>query len=119
MCISDWSSYVFSSDLRAVIASEDQKFYDHKGFDSETIEKVREHNNHSKRTGGASTMSQQTAKNLFLWPGGGYFRKGIEAGYTILIEALWPKQRILEVYLNIAEFGPGIYGIEADRKSVV
>src|SRR3546814_146042 len=88
---------------RAVIASEDQKFYDHKGFDIEAIEKAREHNKHSKRTRGASTISQQTAKNLFLWPGGGYFRKGIEAGYTILIEALWPKQRILEVYLNIAE----------------
>lgn len=98
---------------RAVVAAEDQKFYEHQGFDIEAIEKAREHNKHSKRTRGASTISQQTAKNLFLWPGGGYFRKGIEAGYTILIEALWPKQRILEVYLNIAEFGPGIYGVEA------
>lgn len=98
---------------RAVVASEDQKFYQHNGFDIEAIEKAREHNKHSKRTRGASTISQQTAKNLFLWSGGGYFRKAIEAGYTILIEAFWPKQRILEVYLNIAEFGPGIYGVEA------
>ncbi|NGY05091.1 monofunctional biosynthetic peptidoglycan transglycosylase [Solimonas terrae] len=103
------------SDLagRAVVASEDQKFYTHNGFDLDAIEKAREHNRHSKHTRGASTISQQTAKNLFLWSGGGYFRKGIEAGYTILIEALWPKQRILEMYLNIAEFGPGIYGVEA------
>lgn len=98
---------------RAVVASEDQKFWDHQGFDLEAIEKAREHNKRSKRRRGASTISQQTAKNLFLWPGGGYFRKGVEAGYTVLIEALWPKERILEVYLNIAEFGPGIYGVEA------
>ena len=98
---------------RAVVASEDQKFWEHEGFDLEAIEKAREHNKRSKRRRGASTISQQTAKNLFLWPGGGYFRKGVEAGYTVLIETLWPKERILEVYLNIAEFGPGIYGVEA------
>lgn len=97
----------------AVVAAEDQKFWEHQGFDLEAIEKAVEHNRKSRRKRGASTISQQTAKNLFLWSGGGYFRKGIEAGYTILIEALWPKARILEVYLNIAEFGPGIYGVEA------
>jgi len=98
---------------KAVVASEDQKFWEHDGFDLEAIEKAREHNKRSKKRRGASTISQQTAKNLFLWSGGGYFRKGLEAGYTLLIEALWPKERILEVYLNIAEFGPGIYGVEA------
>jgi monofunctional biosynthetic peptidoglycan transglycosylase len=98
---------------RAVVAAEDQKFWDHAGFDLEAIEKARAHNQRSKRRRGASTISQQTAKNLFLWPGGGYFRKGLEAGITLWIEALWSKQRILEMYLNIAEFGPGIYGVEA------
>ncbi|NKF22228.1 monofunctional biosynthetic peptidoglycan transglycosylase [Solimonas marina] len=98
---------------KAVVASEDQKFYQHHGFDIDAIEKAREHNKHSKHIRGASTISQQTAKNLFLWGGGGYFRKGVEAGYTVLLEALWSKQRILEMYLNIAEFGPGIYGVEA------
>jgi len=98
---------------RAVVASEDQKFWQHDGFDREAIEKARAHNKRSKRRRGASTISQQTAKNLFLWSGGGYFRKGIEAGFTVLIETLWSKPRILEVYLNIAEFGPGLYGVEA------
>ena len=107
------ASRISDNARRAVVASEDQKFWMHHGFDLEAIEKAREHNKRSKRVRGASTISQQTAKNLFLWPGGGYFRKGIEAAYTVLIEALWPKQRILEVYLNVAEFGPGIYGVEA------
>lgn len=98
---------------QAVIAAEDQKFPIHSGFDIEAMEKALEHNQRSRRTRGASTISQQTAKNLFLWPGGGYFRKGIEAVYTVLIEQLWGKDRILEVYLNVAEFGPGIYGVEA------
>lgn len=98
---------------RAVVAAEDQKFWDHQGFDLEAIEKAYAHNQKSRRKRGASTISQQTAKNLFLWSGGGYFRKGLEVGYTLLIETMWPKQRILEVYLNIAEFGPGIYGVEA------
>ena len=97
----------------AVIAAEDQKFPVHDGFDREAIEKAIEHNKRSKRRRGASTISQQTAKNLFLWSGGGYFRKGIEAGYTVLLEKLWGKERILEVYLNVAEFGPGLYGVEA------
>ncbi|WP_020650607.1 monofunctional biosynthetic peptidoglycan transglycosylase [Solimonas variicoloris] len=107
------ASRISDSARRAVVAAEDQKFWTHNGFDLEAIEQARAHNRRSRHKRGASTISQQTAKNLFLWPGGGYFRKGIEAGYTVLIEALWPKQRILEVYLNVAEFGPGIYGVEA------
>ena len=98
---------------RAVIAAEDQKFRTHNGFDVEAIEKAYAHNRKSKHKRGASTISQQTAKNLFLWPGGGYFRKAVEAGITVLIENIWGKDRILEVYLNVAEFGPGIYGVEA------
>lgn len=104
---------IADSARRAVVASEDQKFFEHQGFDVEAIEKAYAHNQKAKHKRGASTISQQTAKNLFLWSGGGYFRKGLEAAYTVLIEALWPKQRILTVYLNIAEFGPGIYGVEA------
>lgn len=107
------ASRISDNARRAVVAAEDQKFWTHNGFDLEAIEQARAHNRRSRHKRGASTISQQTAKNLFLWPGGGYFRKGIEAGYTVLIEALWPKQRILEVYLNVAEFGPGIYGVEA------
>jgi len=98
---------------QAVVAAEDQKFPVHQGFDLEAMEKAYAHNQKSRRKRGASTITQQTAKNLFLWSGGGYFRKGIEALYTVLIEAIWPKQRILTVYLNIAEFGSGIYGVEA------
>ncbi len=98
---------------RAVIASEDQKFWTHRGFDFAAIEKALEEQRTGGRRRGASTISQQVAKNLFLWPGGGWARKGVEAGFTVLIETLWPKQRILEVYLNIAEFGAGIYGAEA------
>jgi monofunctional glycosyltransferase len=98
---------------KAAVAAEDQKFWDHHGFDLEAIEKAYASNRKSRQRRGASTISQQVAKNLFLWPGGGYFRKGIEATFTVLIEALWSKERILEVYLNIAEFGTGIYGAEA------
>ena len=97
----------------AVVASEDQKFPEHWGFDVAAIEKAYALNQHSHRVHGASTISQQVAKNLFLWSGRSYFRKGLEAYFTILIEALWPKRRILEVYLNIAEFGYGTYGAEA------
>jgi monofunctional biosynthetic peptidoglycan transglycosylase len=97
----------------AVVASEDQKFPEHWGFDVEAIEKAYEMNQHSHRVHGASTISQQVAKNMFLWSGRSYFRKGLEAYFTILIEACWPKRRILEIYLNIAEFGYGIYGAEA------
>jgi monofunctional biosynthetic peptidoglycan transglycosylase len=98
----------------AVMASEDQKFLEHEGFDFESIEKALEQRHRRKgHTRGASTISQQVAKNLFLWPGRTWFRKGVEAGYTILIETLWDKRRILEVYLNIAEFGDGVYGVGA------
>ena len=97
----------------AVVASEDQKFPEHWGFDVESIEKAYALNQHSHRVRGASTISQQVAKNLFLWSGRSYFRKGLEAYFTLLIEGLWPKRRILEIYLNIAEFGYGTYGAEA------
>jgi monofunctional biosynthetic peptidoglycan transglycosylase len=97
----------------AVVASEDQKFPEHWGFDVEAIEKAYALNQHSHRVRGASTISQQVAKNLFLWSGRSFLRKGFEAYFTVLIEALWPKRRILEVYLNIAEFGPATYGAEA------
>jgi monofunctional glycosyltransferase len=97
----------------AVIASEDQQFPFHTGFDFKSIREAVRSNAHGSKTRGASTISQQVAKNLFLWSGGGYFRKGLEAGCTLLIEWLWPKERILEIYLNIAEFGRGTYGVEA------
>jgi monofunctional biosynthetic peptidoglycan transglycosylase len=97
----------------AVISSEDQKFPDHWGFDVAAIEKAYQLNQHSHKIRGASTISQQVAKNLYLWSGRSYFRKGLEAYFTLLIEGCWPKRRILEVYLNIAEFGYGTYGAEA------
>jgi monofunctional biosynthetic peptidoglycan transglycosylase len=97
----------------AVVASEDQKFPEHWGFDVAAIEKAYALNQHSHRVRGASTISQQVAKNLFLWSGRSYFRKGLEAYFTVLIEGFWPKRRILEIYLNIAEFGYGTYGAEA------
>jgi monofunctional biosynthetic peptidoglycan transglycosylase len=97
----------------AVVASEDQKFPEHWGFDVGAIEKAYQLNQHSHRVRGASTISQQVAKNLYLWSGRSYLRKGIEAYFTVLIEAFWPKRRILEIYLNIAEFGYGTYGAEA------
>jgi monofunctional glycosyltransferase len=97
----------------AVIAAEDQKFLEHEGFDFESIEKALDARHRRGRVRGASTISQQVAKNLFLWSGKNWVRKGIEAGYTVLIETLWPKRRILEVYLNIAEFGDGVYGVGA------
>ncbi len=95
----------------AVVASEDQRFWDHHGLDLYAIGKAIQEKRKGGRIRGASTISQQVAKNLFLWPGRSYFRKGLEAGITLTMEVLWPKERILEVYLNIAEFGPGIYGI--------
>ena len=97
----------------SLVAAEDQKFPLHHGFDMEAIDKALDSNARGGRVRGGSTISQQVAKNLFLWGGGGYFRKGLEAWYTVLIEAMWSKQRILEVYANIAEFGDGIYGAEA------
>lgn len=110
-----WSKIAPSAAL-AVVAAEDQKFPDHWGFDFEAIDKALDHNQRSRRVRGASTISQQTAKNLFLWSGRSYIRKGLEAGFTLLLEGLWPKRRILEMYLNIAQFGPGIYGVEAASK---
>ena len=101
----------------AVVASEDQNFASHSGFDFKAIEKARINNAKGRKVRGGSTISQQVAKNLFLWQGGGYFRKGVEAWYTLLIELMWPKTRILEVYANIAEFGDGIYGAQAASRS--
>lgn len=97
----------------AVVAAEDQKFPMHNGFDLESIESALEKGEHGSRLRGASTISQQVAKNLFLWSGRSWARKGLEAWFTVLIEAAWPKERILETYLNIAEFGDGVYGAEA------
>ena len=97
----------------AVIAAEDQNFEDHFGFDWQAIEKAIAHNERSRRKRGASTVSQQTAKNLFLWESRSWVRKGVEVYFTLLLETLWPKRRILEVYLNIVEFGDGVYGVEA------
>ena len=98
---------------RAVIGAEDGRFCGHNGFDFAAMEAAAKRNANGKRLRGGSTISQQTAKNAFLWPGRSYFRKGLEAYFTVLIEAIWGKPRIMEVYLNIAEMGPGIYGVEA------
>jgi monofunctional biosynthetic peptidoglycan transglycosylase len=97
----------------AVIAAEDQNFPDHFGFDLEAIQRALGHNGRSARTRGASTLTQQTAKNLFLWSSRSWLRKGVEAYFTVLLEICWDKRRILETYLNIVEFGDGIYGVEA------
>jgi monofunctional biosynthetic peptidoglycan transglycosylase len=97
----------------AVIAAEDQLFPFHSGFDLDSIRDAMQSNANSKRVRGASTITQQVAKNLFLWKGRSWLRKGLEAWFTLLIEFCWTKQRILEVYLNIAEFGPRLYGAEA------
>lgn len=98
-----------------VVAAEDQKFPTHFGFDFQSIAEALDENR--KRQRGASTITQQVAKNLFLWGGHSYLRKLVEAWFAALIELFWPKQRILEVYLNIAEFGPGIYGAEAAARA--
>ena len=98
---------------RAVVATEDGRFYQHNGFDRIEIERAIEERKAGKRERGASTISQQTAKNVFLWPGHSWVRKGLEAYFTVLIEAMWPKERIMEVYLNSIEMGAGIYGVEA------
>ena len=97
----------------AVIASEDQLFYEHKGFDKKQIQKAIEESKKGKRRRGASTISQQTAKNVFLWPHSSWFRKGLETYFTVLIEFFWSKDRILHVYLNSIEMGDGLYGAEA------
>lgn len=99
--------------VRAVIAAEDARFCEHKGFDLEAIEKAFAANAAGKKLRGGSTISQQTAKNVFLWPGRDWVRKGLEAWFTVLIELGWGKERIMEVYLNSIEWGPGVYGAEA------
>lgn len=102
--------------MQAVVAAEDQKFLSHGGFDLQAIEKALDYNSKGKKIRGASTISQQTAKNVFLWTGRSWLRKGLETGFTVLLEAVWGKSRILEVYLNSVEFGPGVYGAEAAAK---
>jgi monofunctional biosynthetic peptidoglycan transglycosylase len=97
----------------AVISSEDNLFFEHNGFDWESIERARKYNETHKNKRGASTISQQTAKNVFLWPSRSWFRKGLEAYFTVLIEWMWPKERIMEVYLNVIEMGPCVYGVGA------
>ncbi|MGB3798075.1 MAG: monofunctional biosynthetic peptidoglycan transglycosylase [Alteraurantiacibacter sp.] len=111
----DWEplSRIDRNMVSAVIAAEDGKFCEHDGFDREAIEEALEERSRGEHQRGASTISQQTAKNVFLWQGGGWFRKGFEAYFTVLIENLWDKRRIMEVYLNIAETGLGTYGVES------
>jgi monofunctional glycosyltransferase len=111
----DWVSmdHIYKNAIIAVVSSEDANFSKHNGFDFEAIEKAMAHNKVSKKKIGASTISQQTAKNVFLWQGRNWLRKGLEAYFTLLIELFWSKDRILEMYLNVVEFGDGIYGIEA------
>jgi monofunctional biosynthetic peptidoglycan transglycosylase len=108
----DWSTIPAPMRL-AVVAAEDQKFPHHWGFDFESIADAVEQAEETGRVRGASTITQQVARNLFLWQGRSYLRKGFEAYFTVLLELLWPKRRILEVYLNIAEFGEGTYGVTA------
>ena len=98
---------------RAAIGAEDARFCAHRGFDFGAMEAAAEKNAAGKKLRGGSTISQQTAKNAFLWPGRSYLRKGLEAWFTVLIEQIWGKRRIMEVYLNIAEMGPGVYGVDA------
>jgi len=111
----DWTSFsdISPNMVRAVIAAEDGKFCSHNGFDTEAIQKAIERNAQGGRIRGGSTISQQVAKNAFLWQGGGFFRKGLAAYFTFLIETIWSKHRIMEVYLNIAETGIGTYGVQA------
>jgi len=111
----DWTSFsdISPNMARAVIAAEDSKFCSHNGFDTEAIQEALEERIEGKRQRGGSTISQQVAKNAFLWQGGGFFRKGLEAYFTFLIETIWSKKRIMEVYLNIAETGIGTYGVQA------
>ena len=111
----DWVSYdeVSPNVFKAVIAGEDARFCEHFGFDVAAIIDAWQHNKKGRRLRGASTITLQTAKNLFLWPGRGFVRKVVEAYFTVLLELFWDKRRILEVYVNVVEFGHGIYGIEA------
>lgn len=117
-CKHTWLSFdKISSHLpMAVIASEDNRFAEHNGFDFKEIEKAMKENEKRKRKRGASTISQQTAKNVFLWPQSSWLRKGLEVYFTFLIETFWSKERIMEVYLNSIEMGKGIYGAQAAAK---
>jgi monofunctional glycosyltransferase len=99
--------------FQAALAAEDDTFMKHHGFDFRAIKLAYESNQKSKRTKGGSTISQQTAKNVFLWPHRDFVRKGLEAWFTVLIEFVWGKERIMETYMNVVEFGPGVYGVEA------
>ena len=110
----DWTplSRIDRNMVAAAISAEDGKFCQHHGFDKQAIEKAIKRNAKGGRIRGGSTISQQTAKNVFLWQGGGYFRKALEAWFTLLIEDIWGKRRIMEVYLNVAETGIGTYGVE-------
>lgn len=110
----DWESIdnISPNMVLAAVSAEDSKFLTHWGFDFELIKQAMKHNERSKRIKGASTISQQTAKNIFLWPRRSWMRKGFEAYFTVIMETLWSKKRIMEVYLNIVEFGKGIYGVE-------
>jgi len=101
----------------ALVASEDQNFAEHFGFDLKAIEKARKNNARGRKVRGGSTISQQTAKNLFLWSGRSWVRKGVEAWYTLLIESMWSKHRIIEMYANFAEFGDGVYGAQAAART--
>ncbi|WP_226390003.1 monofunctional biosynthetic peptidoglycan transglycosylase [Penaeicola halotolerans] len=111
----DWKSLdeISPNLVQAVVAAEDQKFMTHFGLDIEAMQKAYENNKKGRRLKGGSTISQQTAKNIFLWPGRSYLRKGLEAYFTVLIESLWGKKRIMEMYLNQIEMGNGVYGAEA------
>jgi len=110
--------YMNNSAKLAVMAGEDQLFPDHNGFDVKAIKLAVKYNKkHPTKTRGASTISQQVAKNVFLWQGGGFFRKGLEVYFTFMIETFWGKKRILQMYLNVAEMGEGIFGIQAAAKN--
>jgi monofunctional glycosyltransferase len=115
----DWVDYerISGDAALAVVAAEDQLFPSHSGFDFEALSRALDHNRKGRALHGASTITQQVAKNLFLWPGRSYLRKAMEAYFTVLIEALWTKRRILEVYLNVVELGDGVFGIDAASRT--
>jgi monofunctional biosynthetic peptidoglycan transglycosylase len=118
ICSHDWVAleYISPNLQKAVIASEDGLFLEHNGFDFKSMQKAFESNQKGKKLKGGSTISQQTAKNVFLWQGRSYLRKGLEAYFTVLIELIWGKERIMEVYLNSIEMGDGVYGAQAAAK---
>jgi monofunctional biosynthetic peptidoglycan transglycosylase len=117
-CSHDWVAleYISPNLQKAVIASEDGNFLEHSGFDFKAMQKAFDSNQKGKKLKGGSTISQQTAKNVFLWQGRSYLRKGLEAYFTVLIELIWGKERIMEVYLNSIEMGDGVYGAQAAAK---